>query len=451
MEPWLGIVLLFTGLALGTLLGRFTALRGLAAAKLPVRVLAGDEAPDVVLQSGGIETGPSYLVEELFLLSPDGRLMVHLGQMMEESDLVGSMLTAITEFVRESFGNQGYLGAIDHGDNRILVESGRWARLAVVIYGRADETLRDLMNSTVALIEAHLQEVIESWDGDLQAVRQARELLSPIIQFTAGVTREEVQASSSKARIRLKTGWEFIEGFVQLQVKIQNQTPTPLHSCRLTLAHDPDLVTMAGVEPSKLPLDSGTMSLGQLLAHSDTEMLLILDLLTCGPTTIELNLLYQTSETEAKQMVSRQLELICPASFNPYNANPAMARRYLQSSLSYRDASLLPLPGNLTALDFFHQLRYALAQLDVLSVCERRSDVPPVFEGWYTTLDLPADGVIRGPLPFLFKPTLKLDEETLELLLATPSAEDLEIARRLTLEPLQRTLDRLSAQYAIEI
>ncbi len=451
MEPWLGIVLLFTGLALGTILGRFIALRGLAADKLRVRVPSGDDAPDVVVQTGGVPTGPTYLVEELFLLSPDGRLMVHMGQMLEESDLVGSMLTAITDFAQESFGHQGYLGAIDHGDNRILVESGRGARLAVVIYGKADEALRDLMNSTLALIEAHFQDDIQQWDGNVQTLRRARELLSPIIQYTAGVTRAQVQASSNKAGIRLKTGWEFIEGFVQLQVRVQNNTPTPLHSCRMTLAHDPARLTLAGVEPSKLPLESGMVSLGQLLAHSETELLLILDLLECGTITVELSLLYQTSEAEAQQMVSRRIELICPASFNPYNANPAMARRYLQSSLPHRDANLLPLPGNLTALDYFHQMRYALAQLEVLSVSERRSDVPPLFEGWYTTLDLPADGVIRGPLPFLFKPTLKLDEGTLELLLAAPSMEDLEIARRLTLEPLHRTLDNLSAQYAIEV
>ena len=451
MELWLGLVLLFTGLALGAILGRVTALRGQAADKLRVRVVAGVETPDVVIKTGGFQMGPGYLVEELFLLSPDGRMMVHMGQMLEESDMVGSMLTAITDFVHESFGHQGYLGAIDHGDNRILVESGRWARLAVVIYGSADEALRDLMNSTVALIEAHLQEVIEKWDGDLQTVRRARELLSPIIQYTAGVTRDQVQASTHKAGIRLKTGWEFIEGFVQLQVKIINNTPTALHSCRMTLAHDPARLTLAGVEPSKLPLRSGVVSLGQLLAHSETEMLLILDLLECGSIMVELNLLYQTSALEAHQMVSRQLELICPASFNPYNANPAMARRYLQSSLPHRDANLLPLPGNLTALDFFHQLRFALAQLEVLSVSERRSDVPSIFEGWYTTLDLPSDGVIRGPLPFLFKPTLRLDEGTLELMLATPSLEDLEIARRLTIEPLQRTLDDLSAQFPIEV
>ncbi len=451
MELWLGIALLLLGLSLGFILGRAITVRGYRSQNLPVKVVSDDPTPKVVLQSGGTPTGPSYLVEELFLLSDDGRLMVHMGQMLEESDLVGSMLTAISDFVRESFRHEGYLGAIDHGDNRILVESGRWVRLAVVIYGKDDEGLTDLMNSTVALIEAHLQDIIEQWDGDSSSVRRTRELLSPIMMACSDVTRDQVKASTHRASIRLNTGWEFIEGFVRLQVKVENNTPTALHSCRLSLAYEQERMTLAGVEPSQFPCDSGTISLGQLLPHSETEVSLILDLLDCKTIAVELHMLYQTGAEEAQQMVTRRMELICPASFNPYNSNPAMARRYLQTSLQHRDANLLPLPANLSPLDFFHLLRYGLAQLDVLSVCERRNDTPPVFEGWYTTLDLPADGVIRGPLPFLFKPTLKLDEGTLELLLATPSMEDLEIARRMTLTPLNQTMDSLMTKYALEV
>ena len=64
------------------------------------------------------------------------------------SGLIGGMLTAIREFARESFGRgrtDTELDEIQYGDERIILQSGQYAYLAVVIRGvqRVNESERN--------------------------------------------------------------------------------------------------------------------------------------------------------------------------------------------------------------------------------------------------------------------------------------------------------------------
>ena len=66
-----------------------------------------------------IESKPvaKYKVEELYLIYKDGRLVKNLSdvEVKTDSDIMSGMLTAINDFVQDSFNTEGDLGSIDYG------------------------------------------------------------------------------------------------------------------------------------------------------------------------------------------------------------------------------------------------------------------------------------------------------------------------------------------------
>ncbi len=100
--------------------------------------LTGVSTNDLIFQ----ESFP-FSVQEIFLIHEEsGILMEHVSAdsaNTNDADLVSGMLTAIKDFVRESFktisGNQN-LYEIQYGDSKILLERGRYSYLAIVIRGQ---------------------------------------------------------------------------------------------------------------------------------------------------------------------------------------------------------------------------------------------------------------------------------------------------------------------------
>ena len=80
-----------------------------------------------------------FQIRQLFLIHQEsGLLLAHVGdEETADSDLIGAMLTAIRDFVHDSFGlDQGdQLDEVQYGNQRIIVQSGKAAYLAVVFKG----------------------------------------------------------------------------------------------------------------------------------------------------------------------------------------------------------------------------------------------------------------------------------------------------------------------------
>ena len=59
------------------------------------------------------------------LLYKDGRLVKNLSdvEVKTDSDIMSGMLTAINDFVQDSFNTEGDLGSIDYGNNKIILQS----------------------------------------------------------------------------------------------------------------------------------------------------------------------------------------------------------------------------------------------------------------------------------------------------------------------------------------
>ena len=121
-------------------------------------------------------------IEEVFLVYRDGILIYHLSRSIvqdRDEDVLSGMLTAVQEFVRDAFryGEHRQLQFLDFGDYRILIERGRMVYLAVVYSGRDTSGLRRKIRSVLSRIEVTFASVLENWNGDMDHVVGAREMI----------------------------------------------------------------------------------------------------------------------------------------------------------------------------------------------------------------------------------------------------------------------------------
>ena len=131
---------------------------------------------------------------------------------------MGSMLTAINDFVQDSFQATGELGSIDYGDNCILLERGQHTVLAAVIYGEETRDLRSQVANALRQVETRFSSEIASWDGDVDLLSGTNEILQPLLDGTREVSREMIDDYLSLQKVGLRANWDHIAGHVRVQV-----------------------------------------------------------------------------------------------------------------------------------------------------------------------------------------------------------------------------------------
>lgn len=113
-----------------------------------------------------------YQVEHVFLIhSHSGLLISHVAAedaASQDPQLVSSMLTAIQDFVRDSFKGAGQQGVdtLRLGELRLWCEAGPLAMVVAVIRGNPPEELRVRLHDVVDRIHQDRRQALESFDGD---------------------------------------------------------------------------------------------------------------------------------------------------------------------------------------------------------------------------------------------------------------------------------------------
>jgi outer membrane protein OmpA-like peptidoglycan-associated protein len=113
-----------------------------------------------------------YQVEHVFLIHRHtGLLICHAAAenaASQDPQLVSSMLTAIQDFVRDSFSgaeNQG-IDTMRLGELTVWSEPGPFATLVAVIRGKPPEELHDSLNTALSRIHQERHQALEDFDGD---------------------------------------------------------------------------------------------------------------------------------------------------------------------------------------------------------------------------------------------------------------------------------------------
>ncbi|TIV73720.1 MAG: OmpA family protein, partial [Mesorhizobium sp.] len=113
-----------------------------------------------------------YRVEHVFLISrASGLLIAHVTSQdatSEDPQLISSMLSAIQDFVKDSFKekeNSG-LDTIRFGELRLWSEVGQFATLVAVIRGNPPEELHEVIRDVLLRIHQESSRALERFDGD---------------------------------------------------------------------------------------------------------------------------------------------------------------------------------------------------------------------------------------------------------------------------------------------
>jgi hypothetical protein len=127
------------------------------------------------------------IVDEVFLMTPTGMLLKHYTRRLrpdQDTDILAGMLTAVQNFVRDSFDEAGgRLSEIRFENYDILISHGKNVVLAAIISTKKPERLRNQMRNATDDLERQFGEKISHWGGDKKDLGEVDLLMK---KFLAG-------------------------------------------------------------------------------------------------------------------------------------------------------------------------------------------------------------------------------------------------------------------------
>ena len=129
-----------------------------------------------------------FRVEQVFLIhKKTGLLLNHVvaeGVSGQGEEVISGMLTAIQDFVRDSFGQSQEEGleSLRIGDLTVWIEQGSGAILAGVIRGAPPMELREVFQDSLETIHAQFSELFQTFQGDATPFEETRIPLEDCLQ-----------------------------------------------------------------------------------------------------------------------------------------------------------------------------------------------------------------------------------------------------------------------------
>ncbi len=128
-------------------------------------------------------------IEEAFLIHRDGVLLYHVSRNLEvegekDRDILGAMLTAVQDFVKDSFkyGEKRDLQKIEFGDHVVVIDRGDHVFLAVVLAG-ADHVadIRRKTRRVLDEVEEKYGPELADWSGDMERILGVRDIVRRLV------------------------------------------------------------------------------------------------------------------------------------------------------------------------------------------------------------------------------------------------------------------------------
>lgn len=159
---------------------RRKALKDLQAQWLTAVQQGMGQGPSVAIADPPASTGgvgmEGMIIEDVFLIYKDGRLLNHDGRRLRpemDDDMLVGMFTAIQEFIKGAFPSdsddptKNIVNEITRGDEKVLIEHGKFVYLAVVVRAADTTKVHARMRDVIAAIETDRRGVLEKWDGNM--------------------------------------------------------------------------------------------------------------------------------------------------------------------------------------------------------------------------------------------------------------------------------------------
>ncbi len=364
------------------------------AAKRAAAMGAAAAAPLAPLPIADMERDRMFVVEEVYVIYNDGRLVHHAcrdeARCGVDTDLFGGMFTAIQQFIQDSMGgasgtNAQAVGRLDYGENVILVERGKHLFLAVIIYGDDRGVLRDAMRDTLNRIEGAHAGVIERWSGDTSQLAGVAAIVAPLLALTADLTRDTIAARTTETGVKMLSEVEFYQGYVRLKVAVRNDTKSVITNVAVDISYDTNVLRVQRIMPEYETHGTKVM-LSTLSPREKKTVAYYLDPLICQESDIDGTTTYKDAAGVFKTvtMKRRRADIVCPIFFTEENANTAMLKRLVHEELKEQDSKLFAIPKILTAKDAFALAKQVVRNHDVRFVREFVEEQPAYrAEAWF--------------------------------------------------------------------
>jgi len=220
-----------------------------------------------------------FRVEQVFLIHRETGLLLSdvaaSTAIVQDTDLVSGMLTAVQDFVRDSFTatKQEELGTMEVGEYTVWVMHGPHALLAAVISGTPPPDLRNLLQRNLERIHAEFGPALQSFSGDASTLTGATPLLQSCL---LGSQAAKAKRSNRMAYVLLDILALLILGIIIYTVRQEHRwnhyverlrtepgivltsaeshwTGYAIVGLRDPLAVDPDeLVQQTGIDPARI-------------------------------------------------------------------------------------------------------------------------------------------------------------------------------------------------------
>ena len=144
-----------------------------------------------------------YRVEQAFIIHREsGLLIAHLAtepEMEEDADLISSMLTAVRDFVRDSFSPdaQADIENLRMGELQLLIDQAPDVTLVLVCRGTVPQELHALMDERLEALQREYGRAFASFDGDTSAFIGIKDTLRPLM-----VSERQDQEKKSAVPVR---------------------------------------------------------------------------------------------------------------------------------------------------------------------------------------------------------------------------------------------------------
>jgi len=115
------------------------------------------------------------VVDEVFVMTPSGVLLKHYSRRLRpdrDEDILAGMLTAVQNFVRESFDTAGgRLNEIRFENYDIIISYSDNLVLAAVISTKNPQKLKEKLSDAAEEIERQYGDRLKNWNGDLSELQ----------------------------------------------------------------------------------------------------------------------------------------------------------------------------------------------------------------------------------------------------------------------------------------
>lgn len=125
-----------------------------------------------------------YAVEDVFIVGNEGRLISHRTRRLHadrDEDILAGMLTAIQEFIRDSFREGDELRRFEFGEKNIVIAKGSHIYAAAFFAGNPPKWAESTLGAFVSDFETRYEFDKKKWSGDVSALEDLDEMMALII------------------------------------------------------------------------------------------------------------------------------------------------------------------------------------------------------------------------------------------------------------------------------